>query len=248
MKARFIPKLVRDAQKLRRTRRFKLNVDFLLLLHDAREHVFILLRTQRLFFNRLGASRRHEEEEMMCLGANLDGKIRHGLKFALIPVHDCRMNLERESDGTAVLHTLYGTFPTAGEAAEFIMLGWVERIKRDAHRTGTGFLELLRHVKRNQRAVRAKDRNHMEVRSVFDELEDVGAHQRLAARENHDFKTGFGNLAQEFLALFGAEFFLSLAACLTVAVGTVHIAGICRVPRDDFHFFSSVSPISSSVR
>ena len=184
----------------------------------------------------------------MGLRADLDGKVRHGLELALVPVHDRRVDLERQADSGTVLHALHGAFPAAREAAERIVLLRVERIERDTHRTGTGFLELLRHVERDQRAVRAEDRDHVQVRGVLDELEDIGAHQRLATREDHDLEPGLGNLREELLALLRAELFFRLAACVAVAVGAVHVAGIRRIPRDDLHFVSSVSPISSSVR
>ena len=248
MEARLVAELVGDAQELRCARRLELNVDFLLLLHDAREHILILLSAQRLLFDGLRTARRHEEEEVMGLRADLDSKVRHGLELALVPVHDRRVDLERQSDGRAVLHALHGAFPAAREAAERVVLLRVERIERDTHRTGTGFLELLRHVERDQRAVRAEDRDHVQVRGVLDELEDIGAHQRLAARKDHDLEAGFGNLRKELLALLRTQLFFCLAAGIAVAVRTVHIAGIRRIPRDDLHFVSSVSPISSSVK
>ena len=184
----------------------------------------------------------------MRLRADLDGKVRHSLELTLVPVHDRRVDLERQADGRAVLHALHGAFPAARETAELVVLLRVERVERDAHRARAGFLELLRHVERDQRAVRAEDRDHVQVRGVLDELEDVRAHQGLTAREDHDLEAGLGDLGEELLALFRIELLLCPAAGIAVAVRTVHVAGIRRIPRDDLHFFSSVSPISSSVR
>ena len=66
---------------------------------------------------------------MMCAGADFNGKIRHSFQLALVPVHDGRMNLKRQTDFTAILHPLHRAIPAAGKAAEFVVFFTVERVE-----------------------------------------------------------------------------------------------------------------------
>jgi cytosine/adenosine deaminase-related metal-dependent hydrolase len=74
--------LVRNAQELRCTGRLELNLHFLLLLHDAREHIFILFRPQGFFLDGRRSARRHEEEEMMRSGSGpmWENRVRAGMR------------------------------------------------------------------------------------------------------------------------------------------------------------------------
>ena len=74
------------------------------------------------------------------------------------------------------------------------------------------------------------------------QLQNIRAHQRLAAGKNHDLEPGAGNLAEHFLRLFGGKLVLRFASRVAVTVRAIHIAGVRRVPGNDH------SPISSSVR
>ena len=119
----------------------------------------------------------------------------------------------------------------------------VERVERDAHGAGPGGFQIFRHLRRDQRAIRAEDREQAEVGREFHELEDVGPHERLAARENHDLEACALDFGQELFRVGRRELVLGLAASIAVAVGAVHVAGVRHIPRDNIH-----KPISSSVR
>ena len=101
---------------------------------------------------------------------------------------------------------------------------------------------------RNQGAIRAKDGYEPTAPCMAYEVEDVRTHQRLAARKNHNLKTRACNFIKKFFPLLCRELFGRLTAGIAVAMGTVHIAGIRRIPRYNIHIQPSVSPISSSVR
>ena len=171
----------------------------------------------------------------MCLRPDLHGEVRHRLKLMRVPVHHRRMDLERQACLAAVHHPAHCAVPTAGKRAERIVLILVERVERDAHPARARFLESLCHWQVDQRSIRAKHGDEPKPACIGNEFEDIGARQRLPARENHDAEARLCNLAQELLALLRRELLVCAAARVAVAVGAVHIAGVRRVPRDDLY-------------
>ena len=172
---------------------------------------------------------------MMRLCSDLHGEIRHRLKLVRIPVHHRRVDLERQPRGTAVLHPAHRAVPAARERAKRIVLLFVERIERDAHPARARLLQRLRHRQVDQRAVRAEHGDQPQPACIGDQLKNIRACQRLTARKDHNAEPRLCDLAQELLALLGREFLVRAAARVTVAVRTVHIAGVRRIPRDNLH-------------
>ena len=171
----------------------------------------------------------------MCLRPDLHGEVRHRLQLVRVPIHHRRMDLERQPRLTAVHHPAHRAVPTARERAERIVLRLVERVERNAHTARARFLERLCHRQVDQRPVRAEHGDEPKPARIGNEFENIGARQRLPARENHDAEARFRDLAQELLALLRREFLVRAAAGVTIAVGAIHITRVRRVPRDDLH-------------
>ena len=62
-------------------------------------------------------------------------------------------------------------------------------------------LWITRHLGRDERAVRAEDGEQPEAVGKFDELQNVRAHERLAARENHNLEACALDFGQELFRL-----------------------------------------------
>ena len=85
------------------------------------------------------------------------------------------------------------------------MLGAVEAVEADAHGASAALLEPARHFGRDERAVGAEHRAQALARRISHEVVNVGAHERLATREDHNFETGSGNLVDKRAGLVGRE-------------------------------------------
>ena len=80
------------------------------------------------------------------------------------------------------------------------------------------------------------------------QLYNIRPHQRLAPRKNHNFEIGSGYLLQKRLGLCCRQLLLSLTACISITMVTVHIAGIGSIP-GNYHLSAPPAiPISSSVK
>ena len=169
-------------------------------------------------------------------------KISDSLQLRFVPIHDRRMDLERQSRFSAVLHAAHRAFPRTGKRAKLIVLSRVEGVKGNAHTHRPRSFQFAGLVLGNQRAVRPEDGPQAGVRRVTHQFQNVETQQRLAAGKNHDLETGAGNLADHFLRLGGGQLVLRLAARIAVTMRAVHIAGVRRVPGNNH------SPISSSVK
>ena len=86
------------------------------------------------------------------------GKIRQSLQLMIVPLHNCGVNLERQTYSTTISHTLYRPFPGSWELTELIVLLLIHRVQGDSHAHSPGILELLCHFQGNQGAIGAKYR------------------------------------------------------------------------------------------
>ena len=83
------------------------------------------------------------------------------------------------------------------------MLCRVEAVDADAHGARTGLLEFACDLVGDQCAVAAEHRAQTLGRGVRHELEDVIAHERLTAAENHDFEASACDLRNRRVRFFG---------------------------------------------
>ncbi len=119
------------------------------------------------------------------------------------------------------------------EPAEPVVLDGIEAVHRDAHGAGSGLLQPHGDLRRDERAVRAEHGAQPARGSVRHQLVDIGAHERLAAREDHHLEAGAGDLVDHLLALLAGELFVSGLLGVLVAMDALEVALVRRHPRHE---------------
>ena len=163
-------------------------------------------------------------------GADLLGEIGDGAHLVAVPVDHGGVQLERQARLLARLDARHGEVVGVGKAPELVVLGGIEAVDADAHRHGSAFLKAPGDLFGDERAVRAEHRAQAGTRRMGDQIEDIGAQKRLAAREDHDLEPGTGDLVDHLHALFGGKLALLLLFGILVAVHALEIALVRRHP------------------
>lgn len=193
--------LVGNARELRRAGGFDVDVDVCGLVHDVLEQRFVLEYLEARLLNVLAAPHGDEKEDRVVDRADALRKVRDVADLVAVPVDHGGVDLEVEARALACLDARESVCVGARNAAEGVVLCRVEAVDADAHGARTGLLEFARDLVGDQRAVAAKHGAQTLGRGVRHELEDVIAHERLTAAENHDFEAGARDLLDHCLAL-----------------------------------------------
>ena len=119
----------------------------------------------------------------------------------------------------------------------------IESIEREREPPRSGLREALRQVLRDAHAVGADDDPEFTLRRAPDDLEDVAAQKRLAARQDRQaFRREGGDFVDDPEAFLGAELApigevlradLRRAAGVEIAVLAGEVAAVGEVPGDD---------------
>ena len=189
--------LVCNAQELRGASRLDRNSERAALFHNLAEKSFVFGNAERMTFDFLATAHRDEEEDLVVHGTDFLDPVHDVEDFVLVPVHDSRMDLEREARRLAIFDTHQREFKGIRESAEIIMTLGIDAIDANAHRHGASFLELNREVVRDERAVRAKYRAESAFTGMGHKFHDIRARHRLATAKNHDLESGLRNLVDE---------------------------------------------------
>ena len=193
--------LVGDARELRRAGGFDVDVDVCSLAHDVLEQRFVLEYLEARLLDVLAAPHGDEKENRVVDRADALRKVRDVAYLVAVPVDHGGVDLEVEARALACLDAREGVCVGARNAAEGVVLCRVEAVDADAHGARTGLLEFACDLVGDQRAVAAEHRAQTLGCGVRHELEDVIAHERLTAAENHDFEAGARDLLDHRLAL-----------------------------------------------
>ena len=148
-------------------------------------------------FDFLASTHRNEEENLVVHGTDFLDPVHDVEDFVLVPVHDSRMDLEREACRLAIFDTHQREFKGIRKAAEIVMACRINAINADTHCHGTRFLELERQIVRDKRSVRAKHRAESTFAGMCHKFHDIRARHRLATAKNHDLESGLRNLVDE---------------------------------------------------
>ena len=193
--------LVGDARELRRAGGFDVDVDVCGLAHDVLEQRFVLEHLEACLLDVLAAPHGDEKEDRVVDRADALRKVRDLADLVAVPVDHGGVDLEVEARALACLDAREGVCVGPRNAAEGVVLCCVEAVDADAHGTCTGLFEFACDLVGDQCAVAAEHRAQALGRGVRHELEDVIAHERLTAAENHDFESGARDLLDHRLAL-----------------------------------------------
>ena len=118
------------------------------------------------------------------------------------------------------------------EPAEPVVLDGIEAVHRDAHGAGSGLLQP--HGDSGVMSVPFEPNTGAAARgSVRHQLVDIGAHERLVAREDHHLEAGAGDLVDHLLALLAGELFVSGLLGVLVAMDALEVALVRRHPRHE---------------
>ena len=222
--------LVGDARELRRAGGFDVDVDVCGLAHDVLEQRFVLEYLEARFLDVLAAPHGDEEEDRVVDRADALREVRDVADLVAVPVDHGGVDLEVEARALACLDAREGVCVGTRNAAEGVVLCCVEAVDADAHRARTGLLEFACDLVGDQRAIAAEHRAQTLGRGVRHELEDVIAHERLTAAENHDFEPGARDLFDHRLALGRCQFAAVAPRCVLVAVLALEVALVGRHP------------------
>ena len=121
-----------------------------------------------------------------------------------------------------------------GTPRNSIVLRGAREVDRDAHAGDADVLDAARDLRRDERAVGRHHRAQALADGVLGDVEDVGAHQRIAAGEDEDGAGERGDLIDEGEGLGGAE--LALVGPVhgrSTAVHAGEIAAARDLPGDD---------------
>ena len=183
----------------------------------------------------LSATGRHEEEHGPLDDAPLAEHHGHALKLVHVLRADGRVDLKRQPLGGRVLHAGPGACERPFEAAEGVVHLGIARVDAEGHPAYSGLCR-LRHA--GARGKRSGGRGERDAQTalgcVAGELEQVAAHQGVAAGEHQD-RPGpeAGELIDQPHAFVGVEL-ERIAARLRL--GTAVLARVCarlrELPRD----------------
>ena len=205
LETRLDAQLLGHARELRGARGLDVDGNLGLLGHDLTQQALVGRDFERRVVDVLAAPHRDEEEDVVRDGTVLNGEVGDVAHLVLVPVEHRGVNLERQAHLAASAHAGHRGVPRALEAAERIVLGAVEAVEADAHGAGAALLEAAGHFGRDEGAVGAEHRAQALARRIGHEVVNVGAHERLAAREDHDLETGSGDLVDKRAGLVGRE-------------------------------------------
>ena len=184
-------------------------------------------------FNFLAATNRNQEENLVIHRADFLDPVHDVENFVLVPVHNRRVNLEREACSLAVLDAHHREFKGVRETAEIIMAVMVDAVDTNTHRHRTGLLEFKSQVMRDERSVGAEHRAKPLARSMGYEVYNVGTCHRLATAENHDLESSLRDFVNQLHGLGGREFGSLVLACILVAVLAGQVTLVGGHPRYD---------------
>ena len=155
--------------------------------------------------------------------------------FVLVPVHDGRVDLEREAGSLAILDAHHREFEGIREPAEIVVASRIDAVDADAHRHRTGGLQLERQVVRNERTVGTEHRAETLARSVCNEVHNIGTGHRLATAENHDLEPRLRDFVNELKGFCRREFGRLVLARVLVAVLAGQVTLVGGHPRYNHH-------------
>ena len=193
--------LVGDARELRRAGGLDVDVDLCGLAHDVLGQRLVLQHLEARLLDVFAAPHGDEEEDRVVDRADALREVRDVADLVAVPVDHGGVDLEVEARALACLDAREGVCVGPRNAAEGVVLCCVEAVDADAHGTCTGLFEFACDLVGDQCAVAAEHRAQALGRGVRHELEDVIAHERLTAAENHDFESGARDLLDHRLAL-----------------------------------------------
>ena len=134
------------------------------------------------------------------------------------------------TDGDTVLNALHGLFISTIHAAELVV-DILEAVKGNAHIAHADILDALCHFPGNQRAIGRQGGTYPLLLGILGQLEKVRANQRLTAGKQQYRHMKISQIIYEFLGFFRGEFiFVLLRIGLHIAVHTLQVAGLGRVP------------------
>ena len=220
-------KLVGNAQKLRSAGGFDGDAKRAAFFHNLAEEPFVFGDAERMAFNFLAATHGNQEENLVVHRADFLDPVHDVENLVLVPVHDGRVDLEREPRRLAVFDAHHREFEGVREATEVVMAVMVNAVDADAHRHRAGSFKLERQVVRNKRAVGTEHRAEPLAGGVRDQLHDVGAGHGLATAENHDLEPRLRDFVNQLERLGSSEFRSLVLARILVAVlaGQVTLIG-----------------------
>ncbi len=147
--------------------------------------------------------------------------------LVLVPVHNGRVNLEREARRLAVLDAHHREFEGVREATEVVVALGVNTVDADAHGHRTRLLEFKGKVVRNERAVGTEYRAKSLARGMRDKFHNVRAGHGFATAKDHDLEPRLRDFINQFQSFCGREFRSLVLARVLIAVlaGQVTLVG-----------------------
>ena len=219
--------LVCYAQKLRSASGFDGDSERAALFHNLAEKSFVFGDAQRMAFNFLAATNRNQEENLVIHRTDFLDPIHDVENLVLVPVHDGRVDLEREARRLAILDAHHREFEGVREPAEVVVALGVNTVDAYTHRHRAGLLEFKGKVVRDERTVGAEHRAKSLARGVCHQFHDVWAGHRLATAKNHDLEPRLRDFVNQLEGLRRREFCSLVLARVLVAVlaGQVTLVG-----------------------
>ena len=233
LEARVHAQLLRHARELGSARGLHVDGHLRGLRHDVLEQLLVLQHLERCLLDELAAPHGDEEEHVVRHSADLHGEVGDVAHLVAVPIHDGGVQLERQARLLAGLDARHGEVVGMLEPAEPVVLDGIEAVHRDAHGAGSGLLQPHGDLRRDERAVRAEHGAQPARGGVRHQLVDIGAHERLAAREDHHLEAGAGDLVDHLLALLAGELFVSGLLGVLVAMDALEVALVRRHPRHE---------------
>ena len=222
--ARGDAELVCHAGELRRASGFDIDVDFRGFAHDVLKQRLVLQHLKACVLDVFAAPYRDEEEDRVVDRTDALREVRDGADLVAVPIDRGGVDLEVESRALAGLDASEGVGVGACNAAEGVVLCRIEAVDADAYGACAGLFELARDLVGDQRAVTAEHGAQTLGRSVRHKLEDIIAHERLAAAEDHDLEAGSRDLIDHRLALVCRQLTAVALRCVLITVLTFEVA------------------------
>ncbi len=239
--ARLDVELVCNAQELRCASGFDGDSERAALFHNLAEESFVFGDAERMAFDFLAAADRNEEENLVVHRTDFLDPVHDVENLVLVPVHNRRVNLERETSRLAVFDAHHRHLEGIRKAAEVVMAVVVDTVDADAHRHGSRLLEFKGKVVRNERAVGAEHRAKSLARGVCHQFHNIRAGHGLAAAKNHDLEPRLRDFINQFQRLRRREFGSLVFARVLVAVLAGQVTLVGGHPRY-YHLKTSLSP------
>jgi len=226
--------LSHDAPVVRHVGRLHEQVALLLGVVHPLQGALVLLRRQFLLLQLLAAAGGDQHEGMEADGAEVLRQLEQVGQVMGVELGDSTVDLHLHARRETVAHALHGPFEGAGDAAELVVLRRAREVDADADARDAHVVHATRDLGRHQRTVGRHDRAQPAADGVLGDVEDVGAHERVAAGEDQDRAGERGDLVDEGEALLGAELALVRAVDRRgAAVRTREVAAARDLPGDD---------------